>query len=159
MAKRYSIRETLQPIIGLVLVFKKVADRTLKPKLSITTAQFRVLMAVQHNPNLSQHAIAQFWGVTEASVSRQIEILNNKRFISKSQDPDNRRKYSLKLTKRGRSEIERASLLMNEIFEKIFKDVSDKDRRVFSSLSRRFISIIKECDSTQMENINKTKRR
>lgn len=157
MAKRYSINETLQPIIGLVLIFKKIADRTLRPKLSITTAQFKILLAIQHNPNLSQQAIAKFWGVTEASASRQIEILNRKGLISKTHDVNNHRKYILKLTRRGKSEIKQASRLMSVIFEKIFKGVSNKDRKTFHNLSKRFIAIIKDNNSIQMKNINKRK--
>ena len=158
MAKNILFRETFQPVIGLVLIFKKIADRTLKPKLSITTAQFRILMAIQFHPYLSQQAIAEFWGVTEASASRQIEILDNKGLISKAHNPENHRKYILKLTKKGKLEIKRALDLTNKTFEKIFKDVYDKDRETFHKLSKRFIDIIKECSLTQGDNINKTKR-
>jgi DNA-binding MarR family transcriptional regulator len=159
MANKCSIRETLQPILSLVLVFKKIADRTLRSRLSITMAQFRILIAIQHNPNLSQQAIAKFWGVTEASASRQIEILDNKGLISKAHDSNNRRKYILRLTKRGQGEIKQASRLMNGVFERIFKEISDKDREMFHNLLQRFIAVIKEEDSaSETDNIKKDKK-
>lgn len=160
MAKKYSIRETLQPIFSIVLLFKKIADRTLKSKLSITMAQFRILTAIQHDPSLSQQEIAQFWGITEASASRQIEILNKKGLISRSYDPKNRRKYILKLTTRGTEEIKQASRLMNDIFEKIFTDVSDRERKEFNDLLKRFIEVIKGSDMVaEMDNIKKHKNK
>jgi DNA-binding MarR family transcriptional regulator len=148
MAKKHSIRETLHPLFALVLGSKKIADKALSSKLNITMAQFRILAAVKRDPNLSQRSIAEFWGVTEASASRQINILTKKGLISRTHDSNNRRKYVLKLTKKGQREIKQASHLINESFEKIFKEISNKDREIFHNLLQRFIMVVKKTDPT-----------
>ncbi len=156
MAKKHQIRETLQPIFTLVLIFKKIANKTLRAELNTTISQFKILVAIKRSPNISQQAIAEFWGATEASTSRQIEILAKKGLISRARDPENRRKYVLKLTKRGQKEIKRASLLMNATFERIFEEISDKDREAFYNLVQSFISVIKEKDQVlEMAGVNK----
>ena len=158
MSSKRPISEVLQPVFKLVMSFKKIADKVLGAELSITTSQFRMLIAIKHNPNLSQREIAEFWNVTEASASRQIEILNRKGLVSKEQASDNHRKHVLKLTKSGEKEIKKALSIMSGVFERIFQDVSEKDKETFHNLLQRFIAIIKEEElALKTDNIKKYK--
>lgn len=127
-------------------MFKKVADKALLSKLRLTTSQLRMLMAVRHNPNLSQHDIAEFWNITEASASRQIGLLDSKGMIRKKRDPKNRRKYVLELTNKGNIEVRKAMTLMHNMLEKIFKDIMDKDRGRLKTLLVKFTDRLKSSD-------------
>jgi len=153
---KYSICETLQPILSIVLIFKKIADRVLRSELDITMAQFRILVAIQHGSDLSQQKIAEFWGMTEASASRQVDILGRSGLISKTRDPRDSRKHVLKLTKKGLEDIKLASRLMNGVFDRIFKDISDKDKNNLHNLLQRFeIAMKSKVSMFNTDNIKK----
>lgn len=144
MTKRYPIGEVLQPIFGLVLAIKKISDRSLNDKLDITVSQFRMLVAINYNQKVSQQTIAEFWNMTEASASRQIDLLCKKKLVVKTRNPNNKRECVLKLTKHGEEQIKRASSIMTRVFESIFKDISNDKRKKFASLLSEFYKTIKK---------------
>lgn len=69
---------------------------------SITVDQVLVLLALNNNPELSQHKIAAVVFKDNASITRMIELMVRNNFIKRTINKDDRRKYNLQITPHGR---------------------------------------------------------
>ena len=122
------LRNALHTIFLLTFSMERVIDRLLKANMKMTLAHFRMLVALRHKANISQQATADFWGLTQASTSRQIEQLRKEKMIIKVRNPKNQKEYLLSLSKRGRRETEKAILMIDKTFEHLFRDFPNKAR-------------------------------
>jgi len=75
----------------LASVISKDVDQTLQEQLGIGFSQYKILMVLEWNPRVQQKSIAKSLGQTEASISRQIKLLEKKGLISTKIDPNNKR--------------------------------------------------------------------
>jgi DNA-binding MarR family transcriptional regulator len=75
----------------LASVIGKDVDQTLQEQLGIGFSQYKILMVLEWNPRVQQKAIAQSLGQTEASISRQIKLLESKSLITTKIDQNNKR--------------------------------------------------------------------
>ncbi len=125
-----------------VIVMDKIADSTLGQKLNITLSQFLILMAVEHHTNVSQIEIANFLELTQAAVSRQIEVLRNKKLISITQNKESRRENILHPTPLGQKLFREAGKILDETFENLYKVMNDKEKESLEkSLDKLLFSV------------------
>lgn len=96
--------------------------------MDLTLSQFLVLNSVVQNPNITQIQIANFLEVTQAAVSRQIEVLKNKKLISISENPENRREHLLFPTSLGKEIFTKASDILHDSFNKLYSVMNDKEK-------------------------------
>ena len=130
-----------------VFLLDKLADRILRERLKMTFSQFRVLMAIGRK-DVCQKDIADFWDMTEAAVSRQIEILAGKKLITKKENAKNRRARIVSLTSSGEKLLQRAFTLIDGEYEEIYKDINQKERKVLvESLDKLLCSMCKNHQS------------
>jgi MarR family transcriptional regulator, organic hydroperoxide resistance regulator len=122
------MRTIIGPILKLFLSLERITGDLMRKKLGLTISQFRILMALKFNPDASQKTIAEFWGVTEPSVSRQIELLESKKIIVKNKKKTDRRGHSFILSAKGKKILDKALALLDDDMEKLFKTVSQKER-------------------------------
>lgn len=97
-------------------VIAKQADQVLQEQLGIGLSQFKILMVLEWNPRVQQKAIADSLGQTEASISRQIKLLESKGLIATKLDPQNRRKHLTAPTLVGMQITEAASAILRRNF-------------------------------------------
>ena len=131
-------------MFALAFSLDKVADRLLRARRGLTLSLFRILIALKFLPKTSQRSVADFWGITEASASRQIDILVKKKLLDKSRNPDNQREYLLALTPRGAKELKTTIGILDGAFEKLFREVNPKERLALSSLLRRLLDLLRK---------------
>lgn len=125
-----------------VFVTDKLADSTLKSKLDLTLSQFLILMVVIQNPNVKQIDIADFLELTQAAVSRQIDVLKNKKFITISQNEDNRRENLVFPTAQGKKIFTQANEILHETFENLYKVMNEKEKaNLEKSLDKLLFSV------------------
>lgn len=125
-----------------VFVMDKAADSTLQNKLDITLSQFLILMAIEHHTNVSQTEIANFLELTQAAVSRQIEVLRNKKLITISQNEESRRENILRPTPLGQKLFREAGIILDETFENLYKVMTDKEKKSLEkSLDKLLFSV------------------
>ena len=101
----------------LAAVMGRQTDQVLQEQLGIGLSQFKILMVLEWSPRLQQQAIADALGQTEASVSRQLKVLQEKRLILAKPDPRNRRRHIITATPAGMRTTEAAAALMRRTFE------------------------------------------
>lgn len=96
----------------LAMVLGKQSEEILKSELDIGLSQYRILSVLEWNPRVQQRTIADTLGQSEASVSRQIKILEKNGLVEVVKDPLNRRKHIARPTPKGMQITEAATALV-----------------------------------------------
>ena len=109
----------------LASVVSKQSDQLLQEQLGIGYSQYKILMVLEWNPRVQQRAIAESLGQTEASISRQIKLLQNKGLLVTRPDPANRRKHITAPTTLGMQITEAATAIMRRSFGPEFAQMGD----------------------------------
>jgi DNA-binding MarR family transcriptional regulator len=117
----------------------RVSTSVLKKKMGFGVSQFRILYVLAHKPEMTQKVIADFWDVTEASVSRQVGILVRHGLVMKSQNHQ-----GAAITPKGKKVLALAMKHASAGFEKVFKDFSDADRERTAKLLEKLMGTIKK---------------
>jgi DNA-binding MarR family transcriptional regulator len=100
----------------LSAVVGKQADQMLLEQLGIGFSQYKILMVLEWNPRVQQRIIAESLGQTEASISRQIKLLQGRNLLVAKPDPQNRRKHITAPTTLGMQVTEAATAIMRRNF-------------------------------------------
>lgn len=104
------------------------SNQVLQERLGIGFAQFKVLMVLEERDAVTQKTVAESLNQTEASISRQIKILEQKRLIQSRQSSSNRREHLLYLTDRGIKMVETATNALNNYHAPMFAHLSERDQ-------------------------------
>ena len=133
------IHSVIRPVMQLRACLDRVSSAVLRKKMGFGASQFRILYVLANKPEMTQKVIADFWDVTEASVSRQIGILAAQGLVTKK----GLGSQGAALTPKGKKALDSAMTVTSEAFEKIFEDVSDGDRRKTAELLENCIEKIR----------------
>lgn len=115
-------------------VLARQSDQVLQEQLGIGFSQFKILMILQGSNGIPQRQIANKLGQTEASVSRQIKILQDQTLLTSQVSPTNRREHITRLTSRGAKLIEKAEQILNAYHSPIFAKLSDRQQQQLREL-------------------------
>ena len=115
MEKSNKIDYILQHITSLLT---KDSDQILLEQLGIGYSQFKILRVLSSGAPVKQKFIADLLGQTEASISRQIGILEAKALITKTKDIRNKRVRLIVIAPKG-IKIVNAS---NQVLDKFHND-------------------------------------
>lgn len=132
--------------IGFVL--EKFADQILQDEINLTHSQFRVLMAIEHK-TVCQRDIAEYWNMTDAAVSRQIESLINSKLIHKKENPENRRQHALVLTAKGKAKLEKGMQLIDKKYQEMYQTVPKKDQKIVEDSLKKMLDCV--CPAAQQK--------
>lgn len=128
----------------LSFTLEKKLDEVMKRELDIGFAQYKVLEAINHNSLAKQNAVANMLDQTEASISRQVKILEKKGLIKIKDVSGNRRAKELSLSKVGEELVAGAENLINITQANVFSSLNVKEQQWFSSALDRLIEKSRE---------------
>ena len=128
--------------------FHRIVQKHIEQKLThnktITFSQFMVLacFACQEETPFSQEKIAECSNITEATVSKHITTLVSLGFLSKEENKQNRRKFSITITKKGITVFRKAEediekelhTILSKIPENKMKSITTLLHKVTTSL-------------------------
>lgn len=109
----------------LAAVMGKQADQVLREQLGIGFSQYKILMVLEWNPRTQQKTIADSLGQTEASISRQIKVLETKGLLQSKPDPNNKRKHITAPTPLGMQVTEAAADILRRSSTADFTNLGD----------------------------------
>jgi DNA-binding MarR family transcriptional regulator len=92
------------PLIMRAIRAEMRSHRT--PDLSVP--QFRTLAFINHNSGATLSDAAEYIGLTLPSMSKQIDVLVNRKLVSRQTQPEDRRRLTLTLTTRGQTTLQAA---------------------------------------------------
>lgn len=91
-----------------------------------------------------QASIAEGWGVSEAAISRQINMLAKDKLITRSQDPDEMRRSMLGLTAKGKSFVSKTMRMVDKELSRIFRPVSKTGRNQLTANLNKVTELLLE---------------
>ncbi len=104
------------------------SDQILQERLGIGISQLRILMMLQHAPNVQQRKLADRLGQTEASISRQIKLLQEKGLLTARVNPKSRREHLAVPTPKGVKMTEAALDVLTNYHGPMVDLLTDKQR-------------------------------
>lgn len=109
-------------------VLARQSDQILQEQLGIGFSQFKIMLILQQAKGLPQKQIAVKLGQTEASISRQIKLLQDSAMITNQVNPANRREHITTLTPKGVKVTDKATEILNNYHAPIFNNLSERQQ-------------------------------
>jgi len=101
-------------------------DKRLKAH-NLTRVKWLALGVIQDQPHISQAKLATIMELGNATVGRLIDRLNERGFVIRENDPDDRRSYLLDLTPLAKTTIKALSDVPEALREDAMTGLSDRD--------------------------------
>ncbi len=102
------IADILYKIYQSTLAIDKITSDVLKRYTNLTYSQFVVLKCLYFSPQTSQQEIAEYLHITQPAVSRQIDLLKKKGYITQEENDVDRRENKIILTTSGEKHLKKA---------------------------------------------------
>lgn len=109
-------------------VLARNSDQILQEQLGIGFSQFKILLILQQKSGVQQKQIATALGQTEASISRQIRLLQDVGMLTSVINPSNRRRHIIQLTPKGLKVNDRAMQILNGYHSPVFARLNEKQQ-------------------------------
>lgn len=119
-------------------ILMRQSDQVLQERLGIGMSQYKLLMMLQHNPNVQQRKLAECLGQTEASISRQIKLLCEKGLLVIRVNPKSRREHITILTARGLKMTDAAADVLSGYHSPMLDLLSEKQQQQLIETLRTF---------------------
>jgi MarR family transcriptional regulator, transcriptional regulator for hemolysin len=98
-------------------------------ELDLTYAQSQVLFHVADNAGCHMGDVAKAFGVTLPAITHIVDRLEEKQFLTRADDPGDRRVYVLELTRAGRALVQELHGLQMRGVEGVLRRMSAEDRQ------------------------------
>lgn len=113
-------------------VFRKVVVKRFQEReTELTLEQFGILIKLTEDGDHTQTDVASTLGMDKSAVLRIVDILEEKQYVERVNDSEDRRKKTLALTKKGKAKIEDAGKLFSTVIEDISVGVKESDMKSF----------------------------
>ena len=122
-------------VVSLLTVGKRLRARL--PKGHIDPALMFVLHHVLARGPLRVSALADAMGLDTSTASRHVRQLEDGGYLARTGDPDDRRAFQVRLTRRGRAALDQAMRARAVVVDRATADWPDDDRATLTTLMTR----------------------
>ncbi len=116
--------------------FLKVVD-------DITVDQKLILQYLNDYPELSQKEIAELVFKDNASLTRMIDLMVNKKFLKRSMNNEDRRRYKIEITPKGKEVLNKLEPVIKENREKAFSGITEEELVQLNTTLNKILSNLK----------------
>ncbi|WP_244518738.1 MarR family winged helix-turn-helix transcriptional regulator [Parapedobacter composti] len=102
-------------------------------QFGITVDQWAVLKSLKLHADLSQKELAEYCGKDQPTLTRIVDLLENKKLVERRPHPADRRSFVVHLTPVGEQKVTELSASVNEIRMQAWKNLGETD---FEQLKR-----------------------
>lgn len=110
------------------------SDQVLQERLGIGMSQYKILMMLQALPSVDQRKLADCLGQTEASISRQIKLLQEKVLLAIRVDPKERRRHIITLLPKGIKITEAAREVLDHYQQPLLNSLPEKQQQQLKAM-------------------------
>jgi len=110
---------------------RKVNASFSKHDINLTVSQMVILDLINKDEDLCQHSLSEMLNKDKSAVLRQINCLEEKHYLIRIRDPEDKRRKKLVLTKPGLKTLKKALTVENKLLETILGDVNEEDLAIF----------------------------
>jgi MarR family transcriptional regulator for hemolysin len=138
--------EAASELLEVVPVVMKEIRSEMRSRRSpdLTVPQFRALAFIDRNKGASLSAVANHMGLTLPSTSRLVDVLITRRFLTREDNPADRRRVKLGVTSRGSTILGNSRRGTLDYLAKKLGGISADDRKVIvegmAAIRRIFMS-------------------
>lgn len=118
----------------IVALLSRESDVILQNQLGIGLSQYKILTTLQKYSDIQQKRIAKELGQTEASVSRQVKLLQQRGMLLSFKNPHNQREHLTGLTMKGARVIATAEKLLAQYHRAFFERLTENQQRTLLTL-------------------------
>ena len=118
----------------LSVLTSRQSDQVLQEQLGIGMSQYRILQVLQGNPSVQQKQIASLLGQTEASISRQVKLMQDRSMIVAEANPQNKREHLTTLLPKGERLLEVGTQVLLQYHRPGIESLSSKDQATLVKL-------------------------
>lgn len=112
--------------------------------INLTVSQMVILNILNNDDGLCQHSLSEMLNKDKSAVLRQINGLEEKHFLIKVPDPEDKRRKKLVLTKAGMKMLKKALTVENELLDDILGDIDPQELSVFYSVLEQIYKNVNE---------------
>lgn len=116
---------TLQHVAALL---ERDSEQVLQERFGIGMSQLKIMKALQTNTRMLQRDIANMLGQTEASISRQMKLLEEDGMVTVRVNARNRRQHVVALTTKGLRLASAAQLGLQSFHAPLYESLSLKQQ-------------------------------
>jgi len=93
----------------------------------VTPEQYGILFFLYKNNGMYQRQLAKMSLKDRPNITRLVDILENKEFVYREIDPNNRRIFKVFITEKGREQVAQIYPTLVEVQNKALVDISDEE--------------------------------
>lgn len=112
----------------IAAIMARQSEQMLQERLGIGYSQFKILRALQTNPQMKQRHIAYNLGQTEASISRQVKLMIADGLLVSRVSQQSRREHITVPTAKGAKLTEVAMGILSTYYRPAFHALTDKQQ-------------------------------
>ncbi|WP_084016980.1 MarR family winged helix-turn-helix transcriptional regulator [Moheibacter sediminis] len=121
-----------------IRTYRNYAQKRLKEQgFKITIDQWLILKAIMENPGIKQQELAEKVFKDSASVTRIIELLVKAKYLDRKPNPQDRRKFDLKITKSGMKILQDVQALVLENTKTALNGINENELQTLHSLLKK----------------------
>lgn len=117
----------LQGLLSIVLRNHIIFINRETKHLNLTGGQLPCLIFLSHKQGITQDDIARKFQIDKGAVARSVKKLEDKEFIRRIPDPENRRKYLIFLTEKGKQTIPELNTIEKKWKKIVCQGLTDKE--------------------------------
>lgn len=106
-------------------------------ELGLSTGQFFVLMVLLKEQNITQDTLAWRLLIDKGSIARAVKILEDKGFVKRTTDENNRRAVRIHLTAAGEQLVPEILKIDRELEEATLSELTEKEKKLARVLLRK----------------------
>jgi len=108
--------------------YRKFSQKNISNKISdITIDQGMILLYLNKYPELTQKEIARLVFKDNASLTRMINLMVKKKYLKRSMNNQDRRRYNIEITSKGKEILMKLSLIISDNRNKSLKRITQKE--------------------------------
>ena len=107
----------------------------------LTLKEFSVLLRIRFQDVATQHDLVKLFKVSDAYIAKLLRKFEDKNYIERHENPQNRRKKLVKLTEKGIKKTDEIIEVIQSWEDKITADISEDE---IKNLKKTLFKIIKE---------------
>jgi DNA-binding MarR family transcriptional regulator len=96
-------------------------------------------MVLNSHHDVHQHHIAECFGLSAAAISRLIDVLVDKKYLTRTVDAANRRRHTLQLTDLGQEKVTQSIELIRTMEKELYSVLSEQELDQFKSMLQRLV--------------------
>ena len=125
--------------------YRKISQKNISNVVEdITIDQCLILMVLTGNADISQNEMAQLIFKDNASITRMIELMVKKEYLARTIHREDRRKYTLEITEKGKKTIDLIGPVIQQNRAIALDDFSEEEVALLDKMLNKIINNCKK---------------